>query len=166
MMVGETPGDREDRLGHVFVGPAGRELDAALQAAGIDRREVYLTNAVKHFKFEWRGKRRIHARPTRSEIKACAPWLHAELDAVAPRVLVLLGAIAGSALLGPSFRLGAARGRPIESELAPLVTATAHPASILRAADGAARRAARDALIDDLRFAAAHLDAEPGSSRS
>jgi DNA polymerase len=164
MMVGETPGDREDRLGHVFVGPAGRELDAALAAAGIDRGEIYLTNAVKHFKFERRGKRRIHERPTRAEIKACLPWLRAELDAVAPRALVLLGATAGGALLGPGFRLGAVRGKPIESRLAPLVTATAHPAAILRSPDGSARQIARAALIDDLRFVAAFLAEGPNAS--
>ena len=117
MLVGEVPGDREDRTGRVFVGPAGRELDLALEEVGVSRADVYITNAVKHFKFSERGKRRIHQRPSRSEVRACNPWLHAEITAVRPRALVLLGATAGQALLGASFRLGEARGRAIESEL-------------------------------------------------
>jgi DNA polymerase len=157
MMVGETPGDREDRLGHVFVGPAGRELDRGLEAAGIDRRDVYLTNAVKHFKFEERGRRRIHQTPTRREIDACLPWLRAELQVVRPRALVLLGVVAGKALIGPGFRLGPVRGRPIDSDLAELVTATTHPAAILRAPDGAAREQARRAFVRDLELVAGHL---------
>jgi DNA polymerase len=157
MMVGEVPGDREDRAGHVFVGPAGRELDKALEAVGIDRREVYLTNAVKHFKFEERGKRRIHQKPSRWEIRACLPWLRAELDIVEPDALVLLGATAGQALLGSSFKLTRSRGRPIESELAELVTATTHPSAILRAPDDEARQAARRDFRSDLRLVADFL---------
>jgi DNA polymerase len=157
MLVGEMPGDREDRLGHVFVGPAGRELDQGLAAAGIDRRDVYLTNVVKHFKFEERGKRRIHQTPKRGEIDACTPWLRAELKLVRPRVLVLLGAVAGKALIGPGFRLGAVRGAPVDSELAELVTATTHPAAILRAPDDAARVQARRDFVRDLEVVASHL---------
>src|SRR5919201_5197679 len=127
MMVGEMPGDREDRAGHPFVGPAGRELDKALDAVGIARDDVYITNVVKHFKFEERGKRRIHQTPKKFEVDACFPWLREELAIVKPEALVLLGATAGKALLGSSFRLTAARGRPIESDLAPFVTATVHP---------------------------------------
>src|SRR3954447_8784941 len=132
MLVGEMPGDREDREGHPFVGPAGRELDRALGAAGIDRGDVYVTNAVKHFKFEERGKRRIHQKPSRWEVRACNPWLRAELEAVSPRALVLLGATAGQALIGPSFKLGEARGHPLDSDLAEIVAATSHPSAILR----------------------------------
>jgi DNA polymerase len=157
MLVGEMPGDREDRAGHVFVGPAGRELDRGLEAAQLDRDAVYITNAVKHFRFEERGKRRIHQRPRRWEVRACNPWLRAELDAVRPEALVLLGATAGQALLGPSFRLGAARGRPIDSDLAPLVSATIHPSAILRARDDATRSAEREAFAEDLRRIADEL---------
>lgn len=159
MLVGEVPGDREDRAGRVFVGPAGRELDLALDAVGIARADVYITNAVKHFKFSERGKRRIHQRPSRSEVRACNPWLRAEIAAVKPRALVLLGATAGQALLGAGFRLGVARGRPIESDLAELVTATTHPSAILRIRDEPERHALRAALVDDLRFACDFLAA-------
>lgn len=155
MLVGEVPGDREDREGRVFVGPAGRELDRALHAAGIAREQVYITNAVKHFKFEQRGKRRIHQRPSRWEVRACHPWLRAELEVVGPDVLVLLGATAGQSVLGPGFKLGRARGALIDSDLASAVTATLHPSSILRAHDQ--REARRLELEDDLRFAAAQL---------
>ena len=154
MLVGEAPGDREDRDGHPFVGPAGRELDKALAAVGIDRSEVYVTNAVKHFKFEERGKRRIHQRPGAKQIKACRPWLHAELDAVRPEVLVVLGATAAKSLLGSSFRLMAQRGQPLESELAPVVVATIHPSAILRGSDSEARDAQRELFTEDLRVAA------------
>src|SRR5690349_19617801 len=157
MLVGEQPGDREDREGHPFVGPAGRELDRGLAAAGLDRAEVYITNAVKHFKFEERGKRRIHQKPTRAEAQACFPWLREELRLVKPEVLVLLGATAGQALLGSSFRLGAARGRPIDSDLAALVTATSHPSAILRAPDDAAREAMRAEFRRDLAFVSSAL---------
>ena len=154
MMVGEQPGDREDREGRPFVGPAGRELDRALEHAGIDRRDVYITNVVKHFKFEERGRRRIHQTPKRFEIDACSPWLREELAVVAPEVLVILGATAGKALLGSKFRLRDVRGTPIESDLAPLVTATIHPSAILRARDDEARYAEREAFEADLVFVA------------
>jgi DNA polymerase len=157
MMVGEVPGDREDRLGHVFVGPAGRELDKALAAVGIDRRDVYITNVVKHFKFEQRGKRRIHQTPKRLEIDACLPWLREELRIVAPEALVLLGATAGKALVGASFKLGAARGKKVESELAAFVTATTHPSAILRAPDDESRHAARQEFTRDLKTVAEFL---------
>jgi uracil-DNA glycosylase family protein len=157
--VGEAPGDREDREGHPFVGPAGRELDKALAAVGIDRSEVYVTNAVKHFKFEERGKRRIHQRPDAKQIKACRPWLRAELDVVAPEVLVVLGATAAKSLLGSSFRLTAQRGQPVESDLAPFVIATIHPSAILRGSDSASRDAQREQFTEDLRVAASALAA-------
>jgi uracil-DNA glycosylase len=160
MLVGETPGDREDRNGRPFVGPAGRELDQALEAVGIDRAEVYVTNAVKHFKFEERGARRIHQTPQRWEVRACHPWLRAELDAVRPEALVILGATAGKALLGPRFRIGDVRGRAIDADLAPFVTATIHPSAILRARDDAGRQAQRQAFVADLAFAARHIAAD------
>jgi uracil-DNA glycosylase family protein len=137
MFVGEQPGDREDRAGQPFVGPAGRELDKALEAVGIARKEVYITNVVKHFKFEERGRRRIHQTPKRFEIDACRPWLDEELRVIDPDALVLLGATAAKALLGASFRLTHHRGELLDSELAPLVTATIHPSAILRAPDDA-----------------------------
>jgi DNA polymerase len=149
-MVGETPGDREDRKGHVFVGPAGRVLDEAFEDLGIDRREVYLTNAVKHFRFEERGKRRIHQTPTKSEVDACLPWLREELRVVRPEALVLLGAVAAKALLGQDFRLTRERGRPIDSDLATLVVVTVHPAAVLRAPDDL-RDTERRAFVRDLR---------------
>jgi uracil-DNA glycosylase len=157
VLIGEMPGDREDRAGRVFVGPAGRELDKALQAVGIARADVYITNAVKHFKFEERGKRRIHQRPKRGEVEACLPWLRAELDVVRPRALVLLGATAAKALLGASFTLTPARGRPIDSDLATFVTATIHPSAILRARDDASRHAQREGFTEDLRVVAEYL---------
>jgi uracil-DNA glycosylase len=141
----------------VFVGPAGRELDKALERVGIDRRDVYITNVVKHFKFEERGKRRIHVTPKKFEVDACLPWLRAELDILRPDALVLLGATAGKALLGSGFRLRDARGRPVESDLAPLVTATIHPSAILRAPDDEARHAEREAFTEDLAAVAAYL---------
>src|SRR5437764_14708303 len=146
VFVGEQPGDQEDKQGKPFVGPAGRELDKALEKAGIDRRDVYVTNVVKHFKFEERGKRRMHKTPKRFEIDACLPWLDAELDVIGPEALVILGATAGKALLGNQFRITRERGRPLESDLAPLVVATVHPSSILRAPDDAARHAEREAF--------------------
>jgi uracil-DNA glycosylase family protein len=156
-MVGEMPGDREDRAGRVFVGPAGRELDKALERVGIARADVYITNVVKHFKFEERGKRRIHQTPKKFEVDACLPWLREELRVVEPEVLVILGATAGKALLGSGFRLRDVRGRPIESALAAFVTATTHPSAILRAPDDAARHAEREAFTEDLRRVAEHL---------
>src|ERR1044071_4263459 len=157
MMVGEMPGDREDRAGHVFVGPAGRELDAALERAGIDRSDAYVTNVVKHFKFRQRGKRRIHDTPKKSEVDACFPWLREELRLVKPDVLLILGAVAGKALLGSAFRLTRSRGEPLESDLAPRVMGTIHPAAILRAPDGNARQAEREGFVADLRAVAARL---------
>lgn len=157
MLVGEQPGDREDRAGHPFVGPAGAVLDRALEQAGIGREEVFLTNVVKHFRYKLRGKRRIHQRPDRWQVSACLPWLDAELAVVRPEALVLLGATAAQALLGPQIRIGRDRGRPLESDLAPLVTVTAHPSSILRARVDSARHAAMDALVADLARVAAEL---------
>jgi uracil-DNA glycosylase len=157
MLVGEQPGDREDRAGEPFVGPAGRELDRALEAAGIDRKDAYVTNVVKHFKFEERGKRRIHQTPKRFEIDACRPWLDAELDVVEPEALVLLGAVAAKALLGSSFKVTQHRGELLDSELAPIVSATIHPSSILRQRDDTARAREREAFAEDLRAVAAAL---------
>jgi DNA polymerase len=155
MLVGEMPGDREDRAGRPFVGPAGRELDKALEAVGIDRDDVYITNAVKHFAFEERGKRRIHRTPKRFEVDACRPWLDAELDVIQPDVLVTLGATAGKALFGSSFKLTQVRGEWIESDLAPYVSATIHPSAILRRRDDASRHAEREAFTRDLERIAA-----------
>jgi DNA polymerase len=135
VFVGEQPGDQEDRAGKPFVGPAGRVFDEALEAAGIERATVYVTNAVKHFKWEARGKRRIHQKPNAAEVAACRPWLEAELAVVKPRVLVLLGATAAQSLLGRQFRVTRQRGQLLESELAEAVIATVHPSSILRAED-------------------------------
>jgi uracil-DNA glycosylase family protein len=157
MLVGEVPGDREDREGHPFVGPAGRELDRALETVGIVRDEVYLTNVVKHFKFEERGKRRIHKTPTKGEADACMPWLDTEIKLVRPRALVTLGATAAKALFGSSFRVTQQRGELLESELAEIVTATIHPSAILRSRDEAARTAEREAFVEDLRRVAAAL---------
>ena len=159
MFVGEQPGDQEDRLGHPFVGPAGRLLDEALVEAGIDRNEVYVTNVVKHFKWEaaQRGKRRIHKKPRQSEIEACRPWLDAELETVQPQVLVCLGATAAQALLGKQFRIGRDRGIALKSTLAPKVMATAHPSSILRAPDSEQRELQRQELVRDLKKVAALL---------
>ena len=155
VLVGEQPGDREDVEGHPFVGPAGQLLDQALEAAGIDRSRAYVTNVVKHFKWErGSGKRRIHSKPNETEIRACRPWLEAELDRLRPRVLVCLGATAAQALLGRSFRITVSRGQWIPSPLAPQVLATAHPSSVLRARTDAEREAAPQALIDDLRIVA------------
>ena len=156
MLVGEQPGDREDVEGRPFVGPAGRLLDTALAEAGIDRSLAYVTNAVKHFKWTPRGKRRIHQKPNWAEIAACRPWLDAELAVVKPRVLVPMGATAAQALLGRQFRVTKDRGRPIESELAPVVIATIHPSAILRA-DEADREREYQALVEDLRTVAKEL---------
>ena len=156
VLVGEQPGDKEDLEGLPFVGPAGRVLDTALEAAGIDRRLAYVTNAVKHFKWEPRGKVRLHKTPTAAEVHACRPWLEAELRTLRPSVLVCLGATAAKALLGPSFRVSQERGRFVPSDLAPKVLATVHPSSILRT-DGPEREAAMAAFVDDLRVAATAL---------
>jgi DNA polymerase len=154
VMIGEQPGDVEDKEGRPFVGPAGHLLDRALEAAGIDRRTVYVTNAVKHFKFEERGKARLHKKPSVGEVRACHPWLRAELGVIRPEVVVLLGATAAQALLGSSFRVTRDRGKAIASDLARYVIATAHPSSILRAPDSASREAGFDALVHDLRLVA------------
>lgn len=154
VIVGEQPGDQEDRSGHPFVGPSGKLLDAALEAAGVDRAKAYVTNAVKHFKWEPRGKRRIHQKPNAAELAACRPWLDAELEAVRPRVLVALGATAAQALLGRQFRVTKDRGRPVESDLAPYVIATVHPSSILRQRTDDERQAAMDDFVADLRVVA------------
>jgi uracil-DNA glycosylase family protein len=149
MLVGEQPGDREDLAGKPFVGPAGRLLDRALVDAGIDRGDAYVTNVVKHFKWEARGKRRIHKKPNLDEITACRPWLEAEISVVRPRALVCLGATAAQALLGKQFRVTQQRGRFVESDLAEYVTATVHPSSILRAHDEEREREIA-ALVADL----------------
>ncbi len=156
MFVGEQPGDQEDRAGRPFVGPAGRLFDEALEAAGIDRSTVYVTNAVKHFKWQARGKRRIHEKPNWTEMTACRPWLEAELTVVKPRVLVLLGATAAQSLLGRQFRVTHHRGELLESELAEAVTATVHPSSILRG-EPEERQTNFDAFVDDLRVVAGLL---------
>jgi len=150
MLVGEQPGDREDLAGQPFVGPAGRVLDEALERAELPREDVYLTNAVKHFRYKLRGKRRIHQRPDRWQVSACLPWLDAELAMVRPEAVVLMGATAAQALLGPQVRIGRDRGHRLDSELASLVTVTAHPSSILRVRGADERHAAMDALVTDL----------------
>jgi uracil-DNA glycosylase len=157
MLVGEQPGDKEDRAGEPFVGPAGRELDRGLEAAGIDRVEAYVTNVVKHFKFEERGRRRIHQTPKRFEIDACRPWLDEELKVVKPEAVVLLGATAAKALLGSSFRVTQHRGELLDSEIAPIVTATIHPSAILRGPDEQMRAEERAAFAEDLRVVAKAL---------
>ena len=155
MLVGEQPGDAEDVAGHPFVGPAGRLLDRALEEAGIDRLNVYVTNVVKHFKWEPRGKRRIHAKPNAAEVAACRPWLETEIALVKPRVLVCLGATAAQALLGRGFKVSRQRGEIVPSALAPLVKATVHPSSILRAPDDATRREEMRRFVIDLKKVAA-----------
>jgi DNA polymerase len=157
MFVGEQPGDQEDKQGRPFVGPAGRVLDEALDLVGIDRATAYVTNAVKHFKWEARGKRRIHAKPTWSEQTACRPWLESELEVVRPRVLVCLGATAAQSLLGKQFRVTKERGRWLESELAEYVTATIHPSSILRRRDDESRHREMAGFVEDLRLVASVL---------
>jgi uracil-DNA glycosylase len=157
MLVGEQPGDKEDLAGEPFVGPAGRELDRGLEAAGIDRGEAYVTNVVKHFKFEERGRRRIHQTPKRFEVEACKPWLAEELMVVEPEAVVLLGAVAAKALLGSSFRVTRHRGELLDSDLASLVSATIHPSAILRAPDDEARSRERASFAEDLRVVAQAL---------
>jgi DNA polymerase len=161
MFVGEQPGHEEDLAGRPFVGPAGRLLDAALEEANIDRGDVYVTNVVKHFKWEPRGKRRIHEKPNSLEIRACRPWLEAEIAQVQPEVIVCLGATAAQALLGSAFRVSRQRGRVVPSSLPATVIATVHPSSILRAPDDEARRAERAAFVADLKVVAGVLDREP-----
>jgi DNA polymerase len=154
MFVGEQPGDKEDQAGRPFVGPAGRLFDEALAEAGIERTRAYVTNVVKHFKWQARGKRRIHAKPSWAEMTACKPWLEAELEAVKPEVLVCLGATASQALLGRQFRVTKERGRPLDSDLAPRVLATIHPSAVLRADD---RDAEFAGLVADLKVVASLL---------
>jgi uracil-DNA glycosylase family protein len=149
VLIGEVPGDREDLAGKPFVGPAGKLLDEALAVGGIPRTEVYVTNAVKHFKFTQRGKRRLHDKPNRYEIAACKPWLDAELEVIDPEIVVLMGATAAQALLGSSFRVTKERGHVLETELAKWTFATVHPASVLRAPDEEARRVAKEEFIAD-----------------
>jgi len=151
MFVGEQPGDQEDLEGRPFVGPAGKLLDRALEDAGIDRKKVYVTNAVKHFSWEPRGKRRIHKKPNAVEIAACRPWLDAEIATLRPKIIVLLGATAAQSLLGRDFRVTQHRGEFLKSELAPYVMATVHPSSILRAPDEQARHDAMKQFITDLK---------------
>jgi uracil-DNA glycosylase family protein len=162
MLVGEQPGDREDIEGHPFVGPAGRILDQGLQRAGISPRDTYITNVVKHFRYKAGGKRRIHQKPDRWQINACLPWLHAELAVVRPSALVCLGATAAQALLGSQVRIGKDRGRPMDSDLAELVTITTHPSAILRAHD-AERKAAMEQFADDLSNVATWLQEHRGA---
>jgi uracil-DNA glycosylase len=162
MLVGEQPGDAEDLAGHPFVGPAGKLLDRALEQAGIDRASVYVTNVVKHFKWEPRGKRRIHAKPNAAEISACRPWLETELALVKPHALVCLGATAAQALLGKAFKVSKQRGEFVESSLAPMVMATVHPSSILRAQDDEARRTEMERFVADLKKLARALSRQSG----
>lgn len=158
MLVGEQPGDREDVEGHPFVGPAGKVLDQGLERAGIARGDVYITNVVKHFRYKLRGKRRIHQKPDRWQVTACFPWLQAELKVVKPEALVCLGATAAQALLGPQIRIGRDRGRPIDSDLARLVTLTTHPSAILRT-DDEDREDAMGMFVTDLTEVAQWLSA-------
>ena len=164
VLIGEQPGDREDREGKPFVGPAGNLLDKALAAAGIDRSIVYVTNVVKHFSWEERGKWRIHKKPRPHQVRACRPWLDAELAALQPRVIVCLGATAAQAVLGPSFRVSRQRGEFITSPLAPRVLATVHPSSLLRAPDEETRRTEMQRFIADLKKARSAL--RPAAART
>jgi DNA polymerase len=158
MLVGEQPGDSEDREGHPFVGPAGRVLDEAVDGAGLDRSTLYVTNAVKHFKWQPRGKRRIHDKPNRQEVLACRPWLEREIELVDPAVIVTLGATAAQSLLGTSFKLTPNRGLVLrDTGFAPVLVPTIHPSAILRIPDAAAKKAARANLVADLRTAASEL---------
>ena len=157
MLVGEQPGDHEDVEGKPFVGPAGRLLDTALERAAIPRANVYLTNVVKHFKWVRRGKRRLHEKPNSQEVRACRPWLDAEVKTVQPRLVVLLGATAAQAVLGPTVRVTKQRGQVVNTPLGVQGLATVHPSSILRAPDDDSRREAMDAFVEDLRVAARYL---------
>lgn len=159
MLVGEAPGDREDLAGKPFVGPAGRLLDEALLAAGIERDDAYLTNAVKHFSWEERGKRRLHKKPTWGQVQACRPWLQAEILTVAPKLIVCLGATAAQSLLGNDFRITKSRGQVLETEWAPFLVATYHPSAILRAPDPDVMARMKGEFVDDLRGAARKLAA-------
>lgn len=157
MMVGEQPGDQEDKQGRPFVGPAGKLLDRCLEEAEIDRGKVYVTNTVKHFKWEPRGKLRIHKKPSAKEIQACRPWLHAELETVRPQLIVCLGAVAAQSLLGPKFRITQSHGEIQQAEGLPPIIATLHPSAILRARTDEDRHRDMQILVDDLRQAAAHI---------
>jgi uracil-DNA glycosylase len=165
MLVGEQPGDREDVEGEPFVGPAGKVLDEGLETAGIDRSKIYVTNAVKHFKWIPRGKRRLHQKPNAAEVAACAPWLAAEIEVVKPEVIVCLGATAAQALLGPDFRVSRQRGQFFAIPGKQLMTATVHPSSILRAPDEETRALEMEAFIADLRKVAARLRRSLQSNR-
>ena len=158
LFIGEQPGHEEDLAGRPFVGPAGKLLDRAFAEAGIDRSQVYVTNVVKHFKWEPRGKRRIHSKPNAHEVRACRPWLAAEVEVLKPRLLVCLGATAAQAVIGRDFRVSQRRGEVLPSMLGPLATATVHPSSILRAPDDAARRLEMRRLVDDLMNVARFLE--------
>jgi len=151
MFVGEQPGDKEDLSGRPFVGPAGALLDQSLEEAGIDRAKVYVTNVVKHFKWEPRGKRRIHKKPNAVEITACRPWLQSEIDVIKPRAIICLGATAAQAVISPKFKVSVQRGLFVPSDLAEYVTATVHPSSILRAPSDEARRVERERFVEDLK---------------
>lgn len=156
ILVGEQPGDEEDKLGHPFIGPAGRLLDKVLEEVGIPRDDVYVTNAVKHFKWEPRGKRRMHSKPRAGEVRACKPWLEAELTVVDPQILVLLGATAAQSLLGTKFRVTQHRGEPLSTPHAAVTFVTVHPSSVLRAPTSEARQEAREALLADFGVIAEH----------
>lgn len=156
-MVGEQPGDQEDRAGHPFVGPAGRLLDRALEEAGIARRDVYVTNAVKHFKWEPQGKRRKHKKPSAAEVAACRPWLEAEVQTVEPSVVLCLGVTAAQSVFGKAVRLNELRGRPVETALAKTVFVTVHPSAVLRAPEPAQRDEEYRRFVEDLRLVARHL---------
>lgn len=163
MVVGEQPGDAEDRAGTPFVGPAGRLLDHCLERSGIDRRDVYVTNAVKHFKWEQRGKRRLHKKPSAREVRACFPWLEAEIEAVKPEVVLCLGATAAQSILGPATRVGEMRGELVLGPFSTLVAVTIHPSAILRVREAQDREREEDRFVEDLSRVAGHLAAS-GSS--
>jgi uracil-DNA glycosylase len=164
MLVGEQPGDKEDIAGRPFVGPAGHLLDTALEEAGIDRRRAYVTNVVKHFNWVPKGKRRIHRKPNMSHITACRPWLEAEIDVVKPRALVCLGAIAAQAIIGRDFKVSQQRGELVECDLAPMVTATVHPSSLLRVPPDVDRDAEIERFVADLRRVAGYLSGDVGDN--
>jgi DNA polymerase len=151
VLIGEQPGDEEDRQGHPFVGPSGKLLDRALVDAGIDRSSLYVTNAVKHFKFEERGKRRLHKKPSGVEIRACQPWLEAEINLIQPRIIVCLGATAAQTIFGSTYRLTKERGQFVQNSWAPHVTSTVHPSAILRAPDEEQRHVEYERFVDDLK---------------
>jgi len=157
MLVGEIPGDQEDRAGQPFVGPAGRILDSALSEIGLQRDDIYITNAVKHFSWEERGKKRLHKKPRRIEVVACRPWLEAEITVVKPKLIVCLGATAAQSLLGADFRITKHRGELLQTEWAPLLTATYHPSAILRAPDDQARHSMQEEFVEDLKRAVNHI---------